>query len=79
MNKLQKKNSSRYLFNFENKMTKRQFYNVLNKTPNNDTNIEYQYKTQFAELSGVICMLSTYFHAFLYVLIDFITILYYFL
>ncbi len=31
-------------FNFENKMTKRQFYNVLNKTPNNDTNIEYQYK-----------------------------------
>ena len=31
-------------FNFENRMNKNQFYNVLNKTPNNDTSIDYSYK-----------------------------------
>ena len=31
-------------FNFENKMTENQFYNVLNKAPNNDTNLNYTYK-----------------------------------
>lgn len=31
-------------FNFENRMNKNQFYNVLNKTPNNDTYIDYLYK-----------------------------------
>ena len=31
-------------FNFENRMNKTQFYNVLNKTPNNDTYIDYSYK-----------------------------------
>jgi hypothetical protein len=31
-------------FNFENTMTKNQFYNVINKAPNNDTNKKYEYK-----------------------------------
>ena len=31
-------------FNFENKMTVSQFYNVLNKAPNNDTNLNHVYK-----------------------------------
>ena len=31
-------------FSFENKMTESQFYNALNKAPNNDTKLEYVYK-----------------------------------
>ncbi|ETA69717.1 hypothetical protein [Candidatus Pelagibacter ubique] len=31
-------------FNFKNKMTERQFYKVLNKAPNNDTNLNHVYK-----------------------------------
>jgi len=31
-------------FNFKNKMTESKFYEVLNKTPNNDTNLNHVYK-----------------------------------
>ncbi len=31
-------------FNFEKSMTKNQFYNVINKAPNNDTDKKYEYK-----------------------------------
>ena len=31
-------------FDYENKMTKNQFYNILNKTPNNDSDLKYVYK-----------------------------------
>ena len=31
-------------FNFKNKMTESEFYKVLNKTPNNDTNLNHVYK-----------------------------------
>ena len=31
-------------FNFENKMTKKQFYNVINKAPNRGPNNKYEYK-----------------------------------
>ena len=32
------------IFNFENKMTKRKFYNVINKAPNKSLSLKYKYK-----------------------------------